>query len=230
MTKSVQWGFMPRTELRLPLTLHPHDAHSTILVIDAGEKNDSRSFLSPVSVTGVVGRQRVVVNSDSQWTTELVAVEPADAFRITMSVGRSAEVRVGEPFVISLKIFNLSFQSRDLMLVVANEDERKARDHNLKEKAVNSGVVSESHGYTFGVMGIAPEDDGTARLFRDHDLLAVDGGLVLGKVLGQHAVDANLRFVPLAEGSLCFPKWKLYDTATGTWYSCNHNLSVVARK
>ena len=227
MTKSVQWGFVPRTELQLPLTLSPHDAYSTVLTVNAGEEMNSRSFISPVSVTGIVGAtQRAVVASDAHWSTELVAVEPADAFRITMSASQS-EVRLGEPLTVSLNIFNLSLEPRNLMLIMAKDEQKGI---NPKEQAVNSAIVSEVDGYTFGVWGISPEDDGTVRLVRDHELLAVDAALLLGEVVGQHSLDADIRFVPLAEGRLRVPKWKLYDKRRGFWYSCDHNLSIIAQK
>jgi hypothetical protein len=240
MTKSVQWGYVPKTELALPLTLGPRDAYSTVLTVNAGEEMHSRFFISPVSVTGIVGkkagssnssdtfnlpRQRVVVAADAHWGTELVAVEPADAFRVDMSVKQS-EVTLGEPLVVSLRIFNLSLDPRDLMLLMAKEDQR---DKSLKHESVNTAVVSEVNGYTFGVWGISGEDDGTVRLIRDYELLAVDAALLLGDVLGQHAVDAELRFVPLREGRLKVPNWKLYDKSAGIWYTCTHNLSIVAK-
>lgn len=197
----------------------------------------SRLFTSPVSVTGVVGRlksdsstssslsrNRVVVAADAHWGTELVAVEPADAFRVEMKVS-SSEVGLGEPMVVSLRIFNLSLEPRNLMLFMAKEEHQEAT---AKDESVNSAVVSEINGYTFGVWGISGEDDGTVRLNRDHSLLAVDAALMLGEVLGQHAVDAELRFVPLREGCLRVPFWKLYDKAAGKWYTCAHTLSVVA--
>jgi hypothetical protein len=234
MTKAVQWGYAPRTELRLPLTLNPHDAFSTVLVMNGGEEMMSRSFTSPVSVTGVVGRSsdstssssrgRVVVAADAYWATALVAVEPADAFRVDMKVSRS-QVKLGEPMVVSLRIFNLSLEPRNLMLLMAKEENK---DMTVRDDAVNAAVVSDINGYTFGVWGISGEDDGTVRLNRDYSLLAVDGGLALGEVLGQHAVDADLRFVPLREGCLKVPFWKLYDKTNGKWYTCAHNLRLVA--
>lgn len=238
MTKSMQWGYAPKTELSLPLTLGPRDAYCTVLTVNAGEEMQSRAFISPVSVTGAVGKasienddnasishsKRVVVAAEAHWSTELVAVEPVDAFRIEMNVKQS-EVKVGQPMYVSLRIFNLGLDPRDLMLLMA-KDERKGTA--AKDEAVNTAVVSEVSGYTFGVWGISGEDDGTVRLNRDHELLAIDAALLLGEVLGQHAVDAELRFVPLREGRLKVPNWKLYDKAAGKWYTCTHNLGMVA--
>ncbi|KAG7359694.1 hypothetical protein IV203_034792 [Nitzschia inconspicua] len=241
MTKSVQWGFLPRTELTLPLVIEPLEAYSTILFVNAAEEMLSRSFVSPISVTGLVGRDcttssdpepcRVVVAGDAHWTTELVAVEPADAFRIHMSVERSI-TRRGDPMIVKLRIFNLNMDTRNLMLLMAKDDANSNTstplDMTLKEESVNAAVVSEADGYTFGVWGICGDDDGTVRLNRDYELLAIDAALVLGTVEGQHAVDAELRFVPLQLGRLKVPNWKLYDKTSGRWYKCSHNLSMVA--
>jgi hypothetical protein len=237
MTKSVQWRYAPKTELLLPLTIHPREAYSTVLFINAGEEMLSRSFVSPISVTGIVGSSttqencndepcRVVVAGDAHWTTELVAVEPADAFRIHMSV-EQAIVRRGEPVVAKLRIFNLSLETRNLM-VLSMTKLSTPKAISMKEEAVNAAVVSESGGYTFGVWGISDEDDGTIRLNRDFELLAVDAALVLGDVQGQHAIEAELRFVPLRLGRLAVPNWKLFDKTAGRWYTCTHNLSMVA--
>jgi hypothetical protein len=238
MTKSVHWGYVPQTELTLPLTLQCHDAYTTILFIRAGEEMLSRSFVSPISVTGFVGRDvgtgvdpcRVVVAGDAHWTTELVAVEPADAFRIHMSVGRIV-TRRGDPVVVKLRIFNLSMDARNLMLLVAKDEGNNSSPTTtvaLKEESANAAVVSEAGGYTFGVWGISGGDDGTVRLNRDYEMLAIDAALVLGTVEGQHAADAELRFVPLQLGRLKIPNWKLYDKTSGRWYQCSHNLSMVA--
>jgi hypothetical protein len=254
MTKAVQWRYAPQTELDLPLTLNPQEAYSTIIYVDAGEEMRSRSFLSPVSVTGVVGRadeednngggnngspqnavshhrqQRIVVAADAPWRTGLVAVEPADAFRMEMTVAQ-AESTVGEPMTLSIRIFNLSMESRDLMLLMAKEDNSSAgMIVSSKDEAVNTAIVSEVDGYTFGIWGISGQDNGTTRHNRDHELLAVDAALLLGVVMGQHAVDAQLRFVPLREGTLKVPNWKLYDKSSGRWYNCLHNLNIVATK
>jgi hypothetical protein len=246
MTKSVQWGYAPKTELALPLTLHPREAFTTILFVNAGEEMMSRSFVSPVSVTGVVGSPkeinpkipaseddlcRVVVAGDAHWTSELVAVEPADAFRIHMSVERAVVCR-GEPVVVKLRIFNLSLETRNLMLLMSKDASKSSsltpKSPAVREESVNAAVVSEDNGYTFGVWGISGEDDGTVRLNRDFELLAIDAALVLGDVQGQHAVDAELRFVPLRLGRLQVPNWKLYDKFESRWYTCCHNLSMVA--
>lgn len=254
MTDTFEWGYAPKTELKLPLTMLPYEAYSSIIFINAGEERNCRQFLSPLSVTGVIEMNsnietddsetrddnnndnvyreqcRVVVASDAYWTTKPIAVEPADAFRIVMSTIEPI-VKRGKPMVIKLRIFNLSLQSRNLMIFMA-KNEHSPSSHNkniaVKEESVNAAVVTESDGYTFGVWGISGDDDGTVRLNRDHELLAIDTALVLGEVQGQHAVDAELRFVPLRLGRLKVPNWKLYDKAANRWYSCTHSLIIVA--
>ena len=94
----------------------------------------------------------------------------------------------------------------------------------------NTAVVSEVNGYTFGVWGLSGDDDGTTRHHRDHELLAVDAALLLGEVKGQHSIEAELRFVPLREGTLNVPNLKLYDKRGMKWYNCVHTLKIVARK
>eukprot|EP00536_Pseudo-nitzschia_multiseries_P008163 jgi/Psemu1/319315/estExt_fgenesh1_pm.C_2030010 len=249
MTESVEWGYAPKTELKLPLTMLPHDAYSSILFINAGEERNSRQFVSPLSVTGVIGTKacagdevegvnghdgreefRVVVAGHAYWTTKLIAVEPVDAFRIDMCILEST-VRRGEPMVVKLRIFNLSSESKSLVLFMAKR-EHDPSDRNsrvaAKEKSANAGVVSESDGYHLDVRGISGDDGGTARLHRNQDLLAIDTQLMLGDVKGQHAVDAELRFVPLKLGRLKVPNWRLYDTAAKRWYTCKHDLDIVA--
>lgn len=237
MTPFVKWGYAPCTEPDLPLTLEPHDAYSTVITIDAGEDLRSREFYSPISVSAKIGQETfVVVHTDTQWTTGRVAVEPADAFRIDMSLKESSCV-VGAPFVVSLRVLNLSTSPKDLMLLMAKDEEKSSTNsssssshhHNSKTHgSVNTAVVSEVNGYTFGIWGLSGDDDGTTRHNRDHELLAVDAALLLGEVKGQHSVDAELRFVPLREGTLDVPNLKLYDKTEGKWYNCQHKLQLVA--
>jgi hypothetical protein len=92
----------------------------------------------------------------------------------------------------------------------------------------STAVVSEVNGYTFGVWGLSGDDDGTTRHHRDHELLAVDAALLLGEVKGQHSIEAELRFVPLREGTLDVPNLKLYDKRGAKWYNCVHTLKIVA--
>jgi len=234
MSRFVRWSYARGTEPPLPLVLHPHEAYSTVLIIEAGEDLRSRDFISPVSVTATIGDTKVekpmVVLSatDISWHTGRVAVEPADAFRVDMSL-KETQCYVGAPLVVSLKVLNLSPDSRDLMLLMAKDEESKKNAGSSQSKfGVNTAVVSEVNGYTFGVWGLSGDDDGTTRHNRDQELLAVDAALLLGEVKGQHTVEAELRFVPLREGTLDVPNMKLYDKKGGKWYNCVHQLKIVA--
>ncbi|KAL7540040.1 hypothetical protein ACHAXR_009820 [Thalassiosira sp. AJA248-18] len=102
--------------------------------------------------------------------------------------------------------------------------------HTKENHSFNTAVVSEVNGYTFGVWGLSGDDDGTTRHHRDHELLAVDAALLLGEVKGQHSIEAELRFVPLREGTLDVPNLKLYDKRGMKWYNCVHTLKIVARQ
>merc|ERR1711971_1339762 len=106
------------------------------------------------------------------------------------------------------------------------EDDLSSSKSSLTEApmGVNNAIVCEVNGYTFGVWGLSGNDDGTVRYSRDHELLAVDAALLLGEVKGQHSIDAELRFVPLREGSLKVPNLRLYDSYNQRWYDCIHTL------
>ena len=108
--------------------------------------------------------------------------------------------------------------------VLQQHDEASQKENQL----FSTAVVSEVNGYTFGVWGLSGDDDGTTRHHRDHELLAVDAALLLGEVKGQHSIEAELRFVPLREGTLDVPNLKLYDKRGGKWYNCVHTLKIVA--
>jgi len=215
----------------------------------------------------------VTVTTDARWTTARLAVEPADAFRVDLSLaGSGSTCKVGAPVVVGLRVMNLSSETKDLMLLMAKDEEssrdkggglgfggfnRRYRERNgvgsnasvsggasvvtsgstpliggrpfsPSAHGVNTAVVSEVNGYTFGVWGLSGDDDGTARHNRDHELLAVDAALLLGEVKGQHTIEAELRFVPLREGTLDVPNLKLYDKMGGRWYNCVHLLQIVA--
>jgi hypothetical protein len=117
------------------------------------------------------------------------------------------------------------------MLLVAKERQVSTPNKlsNSNEIRANTAVVSEADGYKFGVWGITEGDDGTAKLNRDSDLLSIDSALVVGDVQGQHAVDAELRFVPLRLGLLKIPDLRIYDQSAKRWYNCIHSLCVVSK-
>ena len=234
----------------------------------------SGDLVDPIKTLAIPADVPVMVSTDARWTTARLAVEPADAFRVDLSlVGSATTCKVGAPVVVSLRVMNLSSETKDLMLLMA-KDEESSRDKDggglgfggfniLYKKrrygsssasvqsvmtsastplvggrpysqshstshGVNTAVVSEVNGYTFGVWGLSGDDDGTARHNRDHELLAVDAALLLGEVKAQHAIEAELRFVPLREGTLDVPNLKLYDKLGGRWFNCIHLLKLVA--
>ena len=120
-------------------------------------------------------------------------------------------------------------QTRRTKSMLHNRDHPSTTMSPTKDnRSFNTAVVSEVNGYTFGVWGLAGDDDGTTRHHRDHELLAVDAALLLGEVKGQHSIEAELRFVPLREGTLDVPNLKLYDKRSGRWYNCVHTLKIVA--
>ena len=315
MTKHVRWGYASGTAPTLPFVLKPQEAIATVLQINANEIMMERAFTSPIGIRAAVGdvsvlRTRmdsnsqasdifrdeggksssvVMVTADADWTTSPIAMKatPTDAFRTSLSV-RETVCTVGAQVVVSLKVMNLSSDVRDLMLIMAKDDETvssgnsggtkteadsisknkpESRLHGMNleggktksastlgmtgasghdnrssshqsastvtrtsalKHTVNNAVVSEVSGYTFGCWGLSGYDDGTIRHNRDHDLLAVDAALLLGEVKGQHTIEAELRFVPLREGTLSVPNLKLYDKVQQKWYDCFHTLKIVS--
>jgi hypothetical protein len=91
-------------------------------------------------------------------------------------------------------------------------------------------AVSQANGYTFGVWGISGDEkiSSDAKGNNEQDLIAIDSALTLGQVKAQHSINSEIRFVPLRDGSLRIPDFKIYDKTAGKWYRCNHKLSVVA--
>ena len=300
MTKHVRWGYAKGTSPSLPLTLKPQEAIATVIQINASENHDSRTFVSPIGVRGVVGKKIdelminddqnrkinlngigngddivetlrdehgkntsiVMVSKDAKWTTTRIASEKTDAFRMNMSV-QDDHCYVGAQVVVMLKVMNLSNESRNLTLVMANDEIAKIQEQEQQQSSaekrslegmsfvganihdnvdsshkessqytpigVNNAVVCEVSGYAFGVWGLG-KDDGTVRYSRDHDLLAVDAALLLGEIKPQHSIDAELRFVPLREGSLNVPNLRLFDSYYERWYDCIHTLKITTNK
>ena len=318
MTKNVRWGYASGTAPSLPLVLKPQEAFATVLQINANEIMMERAFTSPIGIRAAVGdvhvlRTRmdsdsqasdifrnekgksssvVMVTADADWTTSPIAMKSTstDAFRTSLSV-RETVCTVGAQVVVGLKVMNLSSDPRDLMLIMAKDDDAESSENsgtetgtgtgtgtasrtNSKDRrshlkgmsfaggkmksastlgmmgasghdnissshqsastvtpvknTVNNAVVSEVSGYTFGCWGLSGYDDGTIRHNRDHDLLAVDAALLLGEVKGQHAIEAELRFVSLREGTLSVPNLKLYDKVEQKWYDCYHTLKIIS--
>jgi hypothetical protein len=136
---------------------------------------------------------------------------------------RESSCRVGAPFIVSVKVMNLGPETRDLLLIMPKADTKADQSEHL-----NPPAVSDVNGYTFGVWGLSGDENGPSFRNRDEELLAVDAAVMLGEVKGQHSVNAKVRFVPLQDGTLNVPDFKLYDKVEGKWYSCAHKLCVVA--
>ena len=117
-------------------------------------------------------------------------------------------VPVGAPLSITLEVANLSYETRQLMLMI---DPGEGNVHKWM-------IVSEAQGQKFGVSG--PE--------RGQDLLAVDAALVLGEIKGNSSVHATLRLIPLRPGPLAIPNFRIVDSRSGKRYYCAHKLQAVA--
>lgn len=225
MSNSVLWGYAPNSDPKLPLTLLPDEAHSVILTVDAREDSQSRRCYCPLSINATVGQQdnyHIVAATDAFWTTSRAAVEPADSFLVDLSLGGGEDeieqCVVGSPLTVNVEIFNLSAESRQLMLLVDSASESAAKKSSGPSN--RWAIVSEVEGYKFGVGG--PDD-------RDQELLVIDAALLLGELKGQSSTKARLRLIPLREGSLMIPNLKLVETRTKKSYSCVHKLQAVVQ-
>ena len=226
MSNSVMWGYAPHSDPKLPLLLLPNETYSVILSVDAREDSQSRRCYCPLSITATVGMHEsyhIVVATDAYWTTSRAAVEPADAFLIDLSLGGGEDEKyepcvVGSPLTVIVEISNLSAEARQLMLVLDSASDSSARKSTGPSN--RWAVVSDVEGYKFGVGG--PDD-------RDQDLLVIDAALLLGELKGQSSTKARLRVIPLREGSLSIPNFKLVDSRTGKRYICVHKLQAVVQ-
>jgi hypothetical protein len=214
MSSNVQWSYAPKSDPRLPLVLLPKETFATVLLVHANEDSLVRRCVCPLSVTAIVGKNSIVAATEATWTTSRSAVEPADSFRFDMSLADGAECIVGAPLQVNMEITNLSTESRQLMLIVESETPKK------------TVVVSEKGGYKFGLWGMPSNTS----LEHDQELLAVDAALLLGEVKGQSSTRAKLRVIPLREGTLSIPNFKLVDSRTGKRYNCIHKLQVVVQE
>jgi len=226
MSRHVRWCYAAGTALDLPLKLERNESYSTVLQVDASDDQNPRHFMSPVSVTGHVGEctpdtqtPPLVISTYASWTTSRVAVAPAEAFRVDMAIHED-KFRVGEPLTLIVKVLNLSTRSRNLMLLINSK--------NLEEGADDSvPVMAEVGGYSFGVWGLT-DNGGDVTDGKDDNILAIDAARLLGDVLPQQVGEADLRFVPLREGTLDIPNFKLYDMTEGEFYDCTHSLKIMA--
>jgi hypothetical protein len=290
MSKFVRWGYVSKTEPALPLTLRPNEAYATIITVDASEDvYSSRMCSCPLSITALVGsnsiastetsssdysdqqqrRYSVVAAVDAMWSTSPAPTEPADAFRIEMSFENdNPYCVVGSTLTVLLDIYNLSIETRQLMLLidtgysttttsttavstpgntsksttgraVATVVPATPGSRHIPSGTTKSLVVSDHGGYKFGVWGLssrslsnAPSSSSTTSNRdtpdeKDSDMLAVDVALLLGEVKGLTSTKAKLRVVPLQEGVLRIPTFKLVDSRSGQRYNCYHRLYAI---
>lgn len=213
MSSNVQWAYAPKSDPQLPLVLLPNESVATILSVHASEDSLVRRCVCPLSVTAVVGKNSIVAATEATWTSCRSAVEPADSFRVDMTLAEDSECIVGAPLQVNMEITNLSTESRQLMLIVDIEAPKK------------TVVVSEKGGYRFGLWGMPSNTS----LEFEQELLAVDAALLLGEVKGQSSTRAKLRVIPLREGTLSIPNFKLVDSRTGKRYNCIHKLQAVVQ-
>ena len=249
MSRQVRWAYAPGTSPQYPVVLQPKDTIATVLQIDA--IGDGRTFCAPLAITATIGsnQQTCLCFSKIEFTTAPSMAMMTDAFRVDMELAHGSNKNgiVGAPISVQLQVTNLSNDTKDLMLLMAKDEERSthnsggaggstasvAQTNENTSQTIHTAVVSEVNGYTFGVWGLlsknsAQRDDGTLRYHRDYDLLAVDAALLLGEVKAHQTKHAQLRFVPLREGVLDIPNLKLYDKISSRWYSCIHMLKIVA--
>jgi len=230
MSKSIQWGYAPQCDPHLPLVIGPQEAYSTVVQVYATEDIRCRCMCSPMSVTAVVGKEgqskhriHVIAASDVHWSSSRAAIEPADAFRVEMSL-EETEFSVGAAMTVFMDITNLSPNWRQLNLVVSGDEEDGMRLDEISESSNSS-----KEGQTLAITGLSTEGrhEKLASCHKE-ELLAVDNILSLGTINGRATTTARLRFIPLREGVLPIPNLKLIDKKTGKTYQCIHRLKIVA--
>ena len=235
-SKIVKWGYAPRSDPKLPLTLTQHEAFSTILVVDAAQDSKCRTFCCPVSVTAVLGqtdlhnnrhRYQVVAAATTTWETSKAVIEPSDGFRIDLSLGQQ-DCSVGAPLTVNVKVRNLSAQTRDLMLLVSGSD-AGAEEPDVAVVGDEGQVYSsKKDGYKLSVEGLSV--DGSSMEGAARELVSVDDAYCLGVLQSLSTTEALLRFIPLRKGSLTIPNLQLVDRKSGKRYTCLHKLRATVQE
>lgn len=242
MSRSVKWGYATGSDPHLPFKLERNEAYSTILTVDASDDVLCRSCSCPLSITATIGskdhdrRHYVVVAVEANWSTSRAALEPTDSFRVELSVDTEHPIVVSTPLTVFVDVYNLCSETRQLMLFVDNPSPQRhiATTPNSTVNASKSVVLSEKGGYKFGVWGLSSPIQSAGSTFnrdtpeeQQHDYLAIDVALLLGEVKGQTSTKAKLRIIPLREGTLRIPNFKLVDNRSGKQYYCIHRFHVV---
>lgn len=89
---------------------------------------------------------RLIVSADTKWSTCAITVGPTDAFRMNLVVGDST-CQVGEQITISLKITNLSLETRDLMLIMAKDEcQDENKDDDDDDDDINNTTAEDKLG------------------------------------------------------------------------------------
>jgi hypothetical protein len=254
MSKSVHWGFAPKSDPKLPLTLGPHEAYSTVLTINSLGGSKCQTFSSPVSVTAVVNTKNSSSSRNggsgggsSTSNTAAGNLLSGDGHgnivaqvNVAWTSGAAAversdafrvdmtlpqeECTVGATFAVALEVFNLSTDLRNMNLVLAKPKHAESKKTTKKSKQPGRDDNDRVIAPPF-LAGLALKDDS----YRD-ELLAIDESLSLGEFRGLSCNTAELRFVPLRAGTLKLPNFGLVDETSGKLYQCMHNLQVVARE
>lgn len=247
MSHSVYWGFVdPLTDLHLPLTLKPKESYATVLIVDAIADEGimwSQCYACPLSITVLLGSAgslnglfpcrplRIEAISEALWSTRYSSKVPTDSLRVDLTLhtdmtldvgagdsfteglgGNFSAAIVGEPLAVYLVVFNLSPVARKLMLLV---------DTGRDDKSSQWAISSDYEGYKLEVRG--PDSANVQR-----DLLIMDEELQIGELQGLTSKNVKVRMIPLRQGTLNIPNFKLVDNRTGRRYYCIHRLKLSA--
>ena len=246
MSQNVHWRFLHESsaaqngngELKFPKVLHPNEAFSTVLYLTAYEDNVSRMFSCPISVTATIqegseddlhqsqGTEIVsVVNGD--WTSAKRPISPSDSFNVEFTLPDPETVVVGGMFSLTLSVYNLGEERRDLYVKVS-PDEYTQNAESVK-KTLNDSLEFQCPDLEtmLAVQNNTPQ-------IGNKQLLAVDDSCLVGTVNHLERAEVKLRFIPLRTGALPFPNFVLVSSSgnkegSPSTHRCVHNLEVVAQ-
>lgn len=210
---AVQWGFAPGAHLKMPLIISPRQGHATILHV-LGSSDTGQSYVSPLSVTASVnprysdaGRAKSVVAAvQVEWeSASQVPSNASDALRVDVTVDQ--ECKVGEPFVVKLRVQNLGQRTAS----------------NLKIMLSDSSMASMQE---FCILGM-DEKSGSDIFDLPKDLLVVDEAIPLAKIGGRESTEGGVRFIALRKGTIHIPHFEIRDMDSNRSFRCVHNVQVV---
>ena len=248
MSQNVHWRFLDgcsRTT-KFPKILQPNDAYSTVLYLTAEEDIMSRKFTSPISVTAAIYEEtlapatskrttEIVAVAQGEWTSAKRPVAASDSFCVDITLPDPETVTVGKIFSLSLSIYNLGPEHKDLKVLVLSSTRDKSESESSPQ---GTCIVFENPDITKLVLGSSTSgedvDIGRKHLW-EKQLLAVDDSCFVGPIKSLERVDAQLRFIPLRAGTCHVPNLELASLGgkeqegPASIYSCLHNLEVVAK-